>query len=194
MSRPLPVPSSSTEHLRRNSGQQSPSPSNASSAYSRQQSLPTPAQPTRPSSSLSAQMTPTPSPPPRKVRGPIRLFRDWWLEIICVLIAIAAIAAIFGTLAPHAGQPLPRWPYNLSINALISIYVVVLKAAVLLIITQGKSPSSSICLMLMREGFGQLKWIWFRETRPLRDVEIYDQASRGSVRGALTLIWRLRGL
>ncbi|KAL9616773.1 MAG: hypothetical protein Q9160_008398 [Pyrenula sp. 1 TL-2023] len=179
MSRPLPVPSASTEHLRSNSGQNSPSPSNTSSAYSRQQSVPTPTQPARPSSSLPTQTTPAAPPPPRSVRGPRRVFRDWWLEIICVFVAIAAIAAIFGTLAPHAGQPLPRWPYNLSINALISIYIVVLKAAVLLIITQG---------------FGQLKWIWFRETRPLRDVEIYDDASRGSVRGALALIWRLRGL
>jgi hypothetical protein len=34
---------------------------------------------------------------------------------------------------------LPQWPYSLSINSLISIYVVILKAAMLLVLAQGKA-------------------------------------------------------
>lgn len=134
MSRPLLAPSSSS--LGNQAAQPSPSPSNASS-QGRQQSLSSLMQPVRPSISASSAPTPATAKNPRGLR---RIFRDWWLEIGSTFIAIVAVVAIFATLYPHEGQPLPQWRYNLSINALVSIYVVVLKASVLLIVTQGKTP------------------------------------------------------
>lgn len=58
----------------------------------------------------------------------------------------------------------------------MSIYIVLLKAGILLVTA---------------EGLGQLKWSWFTKDRPLKDIVKYDNASRGPS-GALALIWRLR--
>ena len=101
----------------------------------------------------------------------------WWLEVSCCVLFVSALVAIVVTIYPYEGRPLPRWPYRLSINTLISIYVVVLKAAMLLVAT---------------EGLSQLKWRWFDRNRPLNDLLRYDDASRGPW-GALMLVGWLRG-
>ena len=90
--------------------------------------------------------------------------RDWWLEILCCALFVAAMMAVVGTVLPYQDQPLPQWPYNVSINTLISILAAITKAAMLLVIA---------------EGLSQLKWTWFRRTRPLQDMARYDMASRG---------------
>lgn len=64
-----------------------------------------------------------------------------------------------------------------SINSLVAIYVVVLKTAMLLVLT---------------EGISQLKWIWYIQFRPLDDLAKFDSASRGPW-GALQLIFAVRG-
>ncbi|KAL9106213.1 MAG: hypothetical protein Q9227_008746 [Pyrenula ochraceoflavens] len=127
-------------------------------------------------SSLQKEFVPT---YPEKVLFRRSVLRDWWLEIGACVIAVASIAAIFATLYPYAGKTLPQWRYGLTINSLISIYIVILKAVTLYVIMQG---------------IGQLKWTWFQRTRPLEDVEIYDEASRGTVKGAFWLLWRVRGI
>ncbi|KAH8658447.1 hypothetical protein BX600DRAFT_500370 [Xylariales sp. PMI_506] len=101
----------------------------------------------------------------------------WWLEILACCIAFTAVFAIVGTLYPHRDLPLPVWPYGLSINTLVAIYVIILKAALVATISQG---------------LGQLKWSWFREPRPLRDVAVFDDASRGFP-GAFRLLWSFQG-
>jgi Protein of unknown function (DUF3176) len=52
----------------------------------------------------------------------------------------------------------------LTINTLISVYIVILKAALLLVAA---------------EGLSQLKWTWFGVSRPLMDLVSFDDASRG---------------
>lgn len=53
----------------------------------------------------------------------------------CILF-VGALVAIVVTIYPYEGRPLPQWPYRLSNNSLISVYVVVLKAAMLLVATE----------------------------------------------------------
>lgn len=89
-----------------------------------------------------------------------------------------ALLAIVATIYHFQGRPLPDWPYGLSINTLISIYVVMMKAAIAFVIAQG---------------IGQLKWSWFSTTRPMSDIAKYDNASRGSSLGSLDLMVALRG-
>lgn len=60
------------------------------------------------------------------------ILRDWWLEIEACIVAIGFIIAIFATLYPYASRTLPQWPYGLTINSLISIYIMILKAVTLL--------------------------------------------------------------
>lgn len=83
---------------------------------------------------------------------------------------------IFATLYPHGGHPLPQWPFKVSINSLLSVYALVLKASIGFVLTS--------CI-------GQLQWTWFSQTRPLTDMLHFDNATRGAD-GALGLIWRQR--
>ena len=103
--------------------------------------------------------------------------QDWWLEILCCGLFVAALMAIVGAVLPYQDQPLPQWPYNVSINTLISILAAITKAAMLLVIA---------------EGLSQLKWTWFRRTRPLQDMARYDMASRGPW-GSLRFLLSSRG-
>ena len=104
------------------------------------------------------------------------VIRNWWMEIAACFLFFAALTAIVATMYTHQGKPLPQWPYQISVNSLISIYVVVFKGTILL---------------MTAEGLGQFKWRWFLERRPLDDLVTYDQATRGPL-GALSLLWRLR--
>ena len=109
--------------------------------------------------------------------GRFDFLRIWWLELLCCVLFVGALAAVIVTIYPYEGRPLPQWPYRLSINSLISVYTVILKAAMLLVAA---------------EGLSQLKWTWYGRSRPLKDLLSFDDASRGPW-GSLNLIWRLRG-
>lgn len=104
------------------------------------------------------------------------ILKNWWLEVGASFLFLVSLGAVIATLYPHQGKPLPKWPYHLSVNTVISIYVVVLKSTILLVTA---------------EGLGQLKWQWLQRSRPLRDLVQYDDATRGPL-GALGLLWRLR--
>ena len=73
---------------------------------------------------------------------------------------------------PSSKKPLPQWPYCLSVNTLLSIYIVVMKAALMYVLAQG---------------IGLLKWSWLQLSRPLYDLVKYDEASRGAL-GSLLLL------
>jgi hypothetical protein len=96
--------------------------------------------------------------------------------MICCAIFVGAFLAIVATIYSYQGRPLPEWPYHLTVNTLIAIYVVILKAALLLVTAQG---------------IGQLKWRWFERERPLIHLADFDDASRG-VWGSLNLLWMLK--
>ena len=100
----------------------------------------------------------------------------WRYEIASCMLLVGAFCAIVATLSPFENKRLPRWKYGLSLNTLVAIYVVILKASMLLVASQ--------CL-------SHLKWLWFRDDRALLDLETYDEASRGPW-GSLKLLWNLR--
>lgn len=90
--------------------------------------------------------------------------RLWLWETLSITIAALALAAIVITLVLHRDRPLPKWPSAITINALIAVFTAVFKA----------------CLMMpIAEGIGQLKWLWYQKSRPLRHMEQWDLASRG---------------
>ena len=117
----------------------------------------------------------------RRFTGKIRpfkspIFKHWRLELGACSLFLIILVAIIATLYPHQGKPLPKWPYHLSVNTVLSIYVVILKSTILLVAA---------------EGLGQLKWKWFERSRPLQDLVQYDDATRGPL-GAFGLLRRLR--
>ncbi|KAH8194322.1 hypothetical protein TruAng_011516 [Truncatella angustata] len=97
----------------------------------------------------------------------------WWAEVgACILMLIALVAGVF-TLSRHEGKPLPAWPLKITINALLSIFALILRAAV---------------MFILASGFRQLQWSWFRSPHSLYDMVRYEDAGRG-MWGSLGILW-----
>lgn len=101
---------------------------------------------------------------------------NWWRELAGCLLSIIAFVGMCITLAMYQRKPSPNWPVWLSLNTIVSIYSLVVKAGIVYVIG---------------EGLGQLKWSWLSKDRFLIDLVRFDEASRGPS-GALRLLWRLR--
>jgi Protein of unknown function (DUF3176) len=90
---------------------------------------------------------------------------SWTVEIISFTIALSSLAAIVGVLVHFDGNSLPSWPTGMTLNTLIALLTAIANAGL-------ASP--------LQQGLSQLKWIKFkRESRPLTDMEAFDDASRG---------------
>jgi Protein of unknown function (DUF3176) len=59
------------------------------------------------------------------------VYSRWLIELLASLVALLALAAIIITLVTHDGRPLPEWPFGISINALVSIFAVILKGTMM---------------------------------------------------------------
>ena len=124
---------------------------------------------------FDAVPSPYPGPVPANIRS--SLIQLWWLEVVACFVAFAMLVAIVVTLYQYQHSPLPRWRFNLSVNSVIAIYIAAMKVSMLLVVA---------------EGLSQLKWFWYRQRRPLKDMTKYDRASRGP-KGAVSLLVALRG-
>ncbi|KAJ3533207.1 hypothetical protein NM208_g8091 [Fusarium decemcellulare] len=111
-----------------------------------------------------------------------RWARDWWLfEIIAIAVSCALTITLCLVLSSFDGHETPYFGSILS-------WGIPLNTVVSLIGTLAVATSLSAVI----ECISQLKWLWFsNKVRPLRDMETFDQASRGLV-GSLNLIWELR--
>jgi len=61
----------------------------------------------------------------------------WLLETLSCLVALIFLAASIMILSMYNNRPLPHWPYSITVNSLVSLFVTILKAALLLPITEG---------------------------------------------------------
>lgn len=117
----------------------------------------------------------------------------WVWELLSLLLAAIAFAAIVITLAIYQGRPLPQWPHQISINTLIAIFTAVLKAALLVPVGEGKfARVAGNARLTQCIGITRLKWLWFRQPRKLGDLETFDSASRGPW-GSFLLFLALHG-
>ncbi|RDW63240.1 DUF3176 domain-containing protein [Aspergillus mulundensis] len=129
---------------------------------------------------------PEPSPPPRQrpLSSAEQVFlqtqtqpfwgTSWTLEILGCIISLIFLAAIIAVLYHYDGQPMPDWPYGITLNALVSVFSTVMKATMAFILT---------------ESLAQLKWSWFRDGNKLSDLALLDAASRGFI-GAFVVLFR----
>jgi hypothetical protein len=99
---------------------------------------------------------------------------SWWPEILASLGVLVSLGALVATLAVSRNKPLPKLPYSISINTIISFEATVFKGCLTLIV-------SSI--------ISQSQWLWFAKSRSLYDVVRYDGATRGPW-GALIWIFK----
>lgn len=63
--------------------------------------------------------------------------QSWFLETLSCLVALIALAATITILSVYNDRPLPHWPYSITVNSLISLFVTISKAALLLAIAEG---------------------------------------------------------
>ncbi|KAK0651095.1 hypothetical protein B0T16DRAFT_403164 [Cercophora newfieldiana] len=105
------------------------------------------------------------------------VLRVWWPEMTLCVLVFLTLGAIVG-LRVSDGKPLPKLPYKMSINTLVAAYILVMKAAILVIISNG---------------LGQLKWAWFSsdKPRPLEQLGLLDDASH-DLQGAMMWLWKMR--
>lgn len=88
------------------------------------------------------------------------VIKRWLMEIISWVVSALAMAGIVIVLIVYQRQPLPRWPFGLTVNAYISVLAKVASAALLL-------PVS--------EALGQLKWNWFKaKSEPEKSKKMWD--------------------
>jgi hypothetical protein len=69
------------------------------------------------------------------------LYTRWLVELLACFVAVLALAAIVITLGTHNGRPLPKWPFEISVNALVSIFSVILKGAMMAPVAEGNCSS-----------------------------------------------------
>lgn len=127
-----------------------------------------------PTTSTEAKLEPDDKDVPRSRRHWMSI-STWWQEFTAILLLLGSTIASFATLFPYQGKPLPDWPYAITIGALLSAYSVVLRLA---------------ATFLLSQGLAQSKWRWFNSAKPLYDIVLHDNASRGPI-GAFGLLWRL---
>lgn len=88
----------------------------------------------------------------------------WSWELLCLAVVVICFAAVVGLLLALQDRPVPDWPSGITVNALLSVLVTVMKGVTGIIIAE--------CL-------SQLKWQWFKREKSLVDLVIWDEASRG---------------
>lgn len=101
---------------------------------------------------------------------------QWRLEVLSGVLSMVALVATVVTLEPHQGEPLPNWPFDISINALLSVYSLVFKICMIFVIQS--------CI-------SQQQWVWFGSERQLYDVALFDWARQGPY-GSAVWIWAHR--
>lgn len=125
------------------------------------------------------------------------LLSTWWFELASCVSMLLALAAIIITLAVFDGHPSPSWPYSITVNSLVAVFLVVLKTCLLFPLNEGESlmdqRSNSDTILTLILGISQLKWLWYKKTpRPLAHLALFDDASRGPL-GAFKLLYTQKG-
>lgn len=98
----------------------------------------------------------------------------WLFEALASIISLISLAGIVITLVLHADRPLPRWPFSITINALVSTLATISRSSLLVSVTAA---------------LGQRTWARLSKGQnPLSDLETYGGAGRGPW-GSLVLLW-----
>jgi len=68
-------------------------------------------------------------------------YYGWVAEISSCFLAVESLLAMTMMLYMHENKPLPRWPLSITVNALVSIFVALIKAGISLPLTEGTGPN-----------------------------------------------------
>jgi hypothetical protein len=70
----------------------------------------------------------------RSVQG---LNRNWTAETLSYIVSILALAGLVTTLLAHQSKPLPQWPQLVTINSIISLFSLIMRAGVGVVLAEG---------------------------------------------------------
>ncbi|KAF2143983.1 uncharacterized protein K452DRAFT_306628 [Aplosporella prunicola CBS 121167] len=119
-----------------------------------------------PSVTGTSLSSPTTTVRPSRLRSFLSFLNDWWFwELSGIIMGSSCIAAVIGILIQTNGMALNNWAYSIQPNTLVSIFMTITKAALLVPISQSIS---------------QIKWIHFYgKPQRILDLQSFDDASRG---------------
>lgn len=117
---------------------------------------------------------------------------NWRWEILGFLGTILAIVAIIIVLVHYNRKPSPSWPYQITLNTLVSVFSTLLKAMMMFAVAECEFLFRNQGLVTdTNQGISQLKWIWFKKPRSLTDLTVFENASRGPW-GSICLLFKLK--
>lgn len=67
--------------------------------------------------------------------------KSWTLETSSLIASILTLAGLVSTLLVHENKPLPQWPQLVTINSIISLFSLLMRACVGVILTEGNLRS-----------------------------------------------------
>lgn len=70
--------------------------------------------------------------------GSLAIFAHWWQELSACLLSAGMLFTLVAILYTRQGNPLPKWPYHISVNAVVSVLSIILKASMLFALAEGK--------------------------------------------------------
>ena len=62
----------------------------------------------------------------------------WLPEILAAVLGLAMLFALIAILDTRRGNPLPKWPYQISVNAVVSVLIIIQKASMAFVLAEGK--------------------------------------------------------
>jgi hypothetical protein len=74
----------------------------------------------------------------RSVQG---LNRNWTAETLSYIVSILALAGLVTTFLAHQTKPLPQWPQLVTINSIISLFSLLMRAGVGVVLAEGNLTS-----------------------------------------------------
>jgi hypothetical protein len=104
----------------------------------------------------------------------------WWLETLAAVVAIGLLVGIYSILAAYDGEQISTWTAPITLTAVVSIF----------------STANRVALANIASNIiSQAKWSWFwsPETNPrvmgppIKDMELFDEASRSPSGASLLL-------
>ncbi|KAF2104206.1 hypothetical protein NA57DRAFT_70423 [Rhizodiscina lignyota] len=114
---------------------------------------------------------------PRPSRWKRFIFDTWLPEVAMISMSAVLLIAIAAVLEAYDSNPMPKLPYGLTLNAIISILATL---------------SKSCLISVVASAISQLKWCWIQSRRrTLRDLQLFDDASRGPL-GSLAMLFEVR--
>ena len=88
----------------------------------------------------------------------------WTWELLACLGAAASLVAISAFLSHYSRRPKPDWNHNITLNSIVSVFALVLKACVLMPISECMGCAHycmfPIGILILNPGISAHKWMW----------------------------------